>query len=232
MEANKKDVKDVVVKEHVRVAASDVLVKKRVRVAIIGTAGRGEDVKRMLDKSMYNRMVQKCAQIILDEWKLDPSNLTFVSGGSAWSDHCAVDLFLYDERFKASQLILYLPCQFKIDKFQDEKSWHTCGQTLNALHATFSTAIKRSTLDDIGQIEKRGGVLDCKNRGFFARNVKVGQVSDYMIALSSSKGVSPNDGGTAHTWKNSKTVNTQRKHVSLSIFLPSLPKQTMLNKTL
>ena len=162
-------------------------------------------------------MARCASKIILDEWKLDPAALTLVSGGSAWCDHVAVDLFLNDARFQQSKLLLYLPCKFS-KKFIDEKSWHGCGRLLNELHQNFSGKLGRSSLADIQQASQRSGAtIDTTSRGFFARNIRVGRV-DRMIAFSAGAG------GTAHTWKNSSTPQACKRHISLQSLCPATPK--------
>lgn len=189
----------------------------RIRVAVIGTAGRdsGAANSKQLDATVFQKMCAVTTQIMVEDWKLDLTQVTLVSGGSAWSDHVAVQLFLHNPLFASSKLLLFLPCKFIDGKFVDEQAWHHCGKTLNELHAQFSAKLGHSTLQDIELAVKRGATLDSSGRGFFARNLKVGR-SDYMIALSAATGDRPSDGGTAHTWRNATTVSANRKHVSLS----------------
>lgn len=196
-----------------------------VRVAIIGTAGResGAGSSKQLDANVFRKMCEAAMRVMVDEWKLDLSKVTLVSGGSAWSDHVAVELFLHDTRCSSSKLALYLPCKFVDGQFKDEQSWHRCGKTLNQLHTHFSTKLGRSSLNDITLAAKRGATLDSSGRGFFGRNLKVGQVANYMIAFSAATGSQPSDGGTAHTWANASTPHTNRKHISLTSLLVQTP---------
>lgn len=196
------------------------------RVAIIGTAGRDEAAKKRLTKDVFAQMVAKAKSIIIDEWKLDAKQVVLVSGGSAWCDHVAVDLYLHSPEFKHSSLELYMPCAFNEQKsaFQDEKSWHNCGHTLNQLHAAFGAAIDRNTLQDVTDAKARGATIDCSCRGFLARNIKVGK-SDYVIAFSNSSpnAKQPTDGGTAHTWGHSSAPTAHKKHVPLASLSPRPP---------
>jgi hypothetical protein len=190
------------------------LMKRTTTVAIIGTAGRGADADSLLSRETFERMARRASEIILNEWKFDTSALTLVSGGSAWCDHVAVDLFLNDAKFQHSKLLLYLPCKFS-KKFIDEKSWHGCGSVLNELHQNFSAKLGRSSLADIQLAsQKAGATIDATSCGFFARNIRVGRV-DRMIAFSAGAGNRPTDGGTAHTWKNSSTPQAYKRHISL-----------------
>ncbi len=64
-----------------------------VTVAIVGTAGRKSDGSRM-NASLFRRMCATALDIIRTEWKLTPPDVRLVSGGAAWSDHVAVQLYL------------------------------------------------------------------------------------------------------------------------------------------
>ena len=96
--------------------------EKNVLVAIIGMAGRGVDVGSLLNHQMFRKMCESAANIILNDWKLDPAK-------NAWSlvDRHGVImwrsiLFLNDKRFETSKLLLWLPCKIRIGHtFCDEK---------------------------------------------------------------------------------------------------------------
>jgi hypothetical protein len=207
-----------------------------VPVAVIGTAGRdsGAGSHKQLDAVAFRKMCDAAVRVMVEEWKLDVNKVTLVSGGSAWSDHVAVDLFLNNPLFTHSKLVLYLPCKFINGHFADEQAWHTCGKTLNQLHKQFSDKLGRSTLGDLELAVKRGATLDSTGRGFFARNLKVGKVAHYMIAFSAASGNQPSDGGTVHTWRNATTPPTNRKHISLSSIIPPPPvsKPTITTTTI
>jgi hypothetical protein len=188
--------------------------EEREWVAVIGTAGQRGDATR-LSREVFDKMCARAAAIVLDEWKLPPANLTLVSGGSAWSDHVAVHLFLRDNRFSSCRLHLFLPCRFQNGKFADEKSWHHCGDVLNDLHRSFSDKAGLNSLSDLQQCAAhRSATLDCTSRGFFARNIRVARKATRLIAFSTQSGPRPIDGGTAHTWKHATAPAHLRRHIS------------------
>jgi hypothetical protein len=61
-------------------------------VSIIGTAGGKET--GVLTPKLFDQMVDRARFIITKDWGLDPENVILVSGGAAWSDHVAVELYL------------------------------------------------------------------------------------------------------------------------------------------
>lgn len=65
----------------------------RTTIAIIGSAGRGLDVNK-ITKELWSKMINKAEEIIVKEWGLEWKNVRLVSGGAAFSDHVAVELFL------------------------------------------------------------------------------------------------------------------------------------------
>lgn len=135
-----------------------------------------------------------------------------VSGGAAWSDHVAVQLFL---NHPESKLTLCLPCEWdtKLGQHIDtgKKDWRVNpGQLANRYHLEFSKDIKQSSLAMITKAIALGAVIKA-HKGFHARNLQVGK-SDYLIAFSYSTTTEPTDGGTLHTWKHSRAL---KKHYSL-----------------
>ena len=197
-----------------------------VYVGVIGSAGRGADAKAMTSE-IFGLMCQEAKRIIAEDWKhineqkscdgLPEAHLrlTLVSGGSAWSDHVAVHLYLYDPLFAKAKLLLYLPCKFVNDAFVDEQAWHTNAKTLNSLHNEFSTKLGRSSLADLKSAKEKGAQFDTSGRGFLARNLLLGKKATHLIAFSFANGAEPTDGGTAHTWKHATTPTSNRRHVPI-----------------
>lgn len=174
-------------------------------VSIIGTAGRG-DYGKMMTSALYTKMIEK-SKAILDEWKI--GQISLVSGGAAWSDHVAVQLFL--EGY-VKKLTLHLPCEFKDGKyFETWDNWQNPGKSANTYHTRFSDKLKRNTLEEIQKAIDLGATV-VVHKGFYARNSKVA-LSSYLIAFSWSEGNTPTDGGTLDTWNKSKSKN--KRHVSL-----------------
>ena len=62
-------------------------------VAIVGAAGRGADAQR-LTAAHFSAMVTVARCIIRQVWGLSPPQVHLVSGGSSWTDHVAVALYV------------------------------------------------------------------------------------------------------------------------------------------
>lgn len=175
------------------------------KVAIIGSAGRNEDAKKM-SKELFEAMVTKADRMITSVFKLDKSKVILVSGGSAFADHVAIRLFLNGQ---FGGLELYLPCDFKTDSFTESSKE---GVYLNKLHTSFSKVVGINSLMDVAKVKTLGARLTV-SKGFHARNTEVAK-SPFLIAFTFSPGKVPKTGsGTSDTWK--KCVG-MRLHVSLS----------------
>lgn len=187
-------------------------------VAIIGSAGRKHDrvkVSRKIFTSAYDLLTKR-----LEDWQPD---LTLVSGGAAFIDHLAVQLYLNGE---CNHLILHLPAPFSNSKFQG-KNWNSPGQVANHYHSLFSRKTNIPSLLELQRAIDQGAETYVYN-GFKSRNLEVGRV-DCIQALtfgrfhsrcypgtsgwtdSVAAGLKP--GGTSHTWNNSSA--TLKEHTNL-----------------
>lgn len=186
-------------------------------VAIIGTAGRDEH--QPMSKDMFLKMVDAARQQIEEKWQLKPSQVRLVSGGAAWSDHIAVELFLKHEY---AQLELNLPCRWQ-EKSDDglgpcyvdngQYSWKTNpGHMSNHYHQECSKSLGYSTLQEIQDAMDKGAMTHVY-AGFHARNRKIARAK-YMVAFSWASEPSCLSGGTKYTWNASRALH--RHHVSLA----------------
>lgn len=200
--------------------AEKAIATKTTSVAIIGTAGRKEDAKKM-SKELFEMMKAKAEAIILNDWKLNKGGVVLVSGGAPWADHVAVRLFNEsvlgtDDPYAGLQL--HLPCELKEagDKTQavDNGVWSWTvnpGGTVNSLHRTFSTAMGvKNTLTEL-VVAKSLGATFSVSTGFHARNALVSK-ADRIIAFTWGES-SVKDGGTSHTWNLARS--SHKKHVPL-----------------
>ena len=180
-----------------------------ITVSIIGTSGRG--CLNVMDKKTYKKIIIKAKNIIENHFKLDPKNICLVSGGAAWTDHVVVKLYL--DKY-VSNALLYLPCEWDqvnkkyVDYIQDH---HNVAHIANQYHELFSQKMKYNTLHEIQKAINQGLKINTNNYGFKNRNMQVAK-SDYLIAFTWNRKV-PQKGGTAHTWKNTKTH--QKIHINL-----------------
>lgn len=179
-------------------------------IGIIGTAGRGEDGKR-LGWDTYCKMRDTTREYIRTNFERPYLGQ---SGGAPWADHIAVDLFL--EGF-LDNLILFLPCHFIIDpEFHGHKfdNINYYGQRLNQLHRWFNKVmrernIREDSFTDIATAITEGAHIHVVPQGFLARNLLTGRCG----ALVSHTYGELTDGGTYHCWRHS--LANKRKHFKI-----------------
>lgn len=167
-----------------------------VKVVIIGPAGRSPSQLDNLDEPALKRMEESVkAQIIA--WAMEPSDVTLVSGGSAWSDHVAVRLFLSDPSDWAG-LELYLPCLFDpIKGFHG----HRDSSSLSRYHQNYAAKTGRDPRAEIHEACKKGAVLRQENNGFFSRNRALAKTCDRVIAFTFHPAGDVISPGTLFTWR-------------------------------
>ena len=146
-----------------------------IQVAIIGTAGRGYNIKK-LDKTVFDKMVKKAKKIIEKQFKLKLEDVELVSGGAAWCDHIAVELFNSNY---VNKLVLHLPAKFVDGKHEEGYA----GSVANGYHTLFSKKMGRDTQLDIKTAIEAGATVIDKYWGFKIRNTHVAK-SDYIIAFT------------------------------------------------
>lgn len=183
-------------------------------LAVIGTAGR--DQSRPHISALWKAMVADIAA------RVRPDDL-LVSGGAAWADHLAVEMFLAG---KVRGLKLFLPTQLVKGAdggwlFLEGFTGRDSGSAANHYHRRFSQATGRpshASLAEIAQAIERGALVECEPpapgyRAMFNRNTKVAQTCTEMLAYTWAEGDAPADGGTQDTW--SKAAGKPRTHVSM-----------------
>lgn len=207
--------------------------KPKTTVSIIGPAQDRHGVPK-LDKDLFERMKAKARKLITETWKLEPGDVELVSGGAAWADHVAVQLFLGEERLSGAvtadavvdknpfgALRLHLPCNFdeKANQFfSDKKQKKDPAVLANTLHGYMSFKTGYRTGTQLSNA-KRNGAVFVVHDGFHARNAHVAK-SEYMIAFSWGK-TEPPEGGTRHTWSLAACEKHKRAHVALSMLVAS-----------
>ena len=192
-------------------------------VSIIGSAGRKDDAKK-LNVHIWNQMM--CyADLLLHNRYPDPQTIHLCSGGAAFADHIAVELFLGE---RALNLSLHLPSQFNGQNFQESNDRFDPGRTANYYHTQFSKSCNLNSLQDLQKAIEKGAYVQTY-AGFKPRNLIVGKC-DCLIAFTFGTHHSENDlqsngwknpisaglkaGGTSHTWKNSNAPT--KIHVNLN----------------
>jgi hypothetical protein len=175
--------------------------------SIIGTAGRSR-AKVYLNKRTWEAMCKKAESYIEANISDDWSKTHLISGGAAWSDHIAVNLYF---KHPESTLTLHLPCKWDTENCQyiDNGKQHWAanpGKVSNKYHGEFSTKIKENTLEQIQNAVNQGANIIDTYSGFHDRNLPVGN-SDHLLAFTFSSKSYPEDGGTKFTWDKSSCKN-------------------------
>lgn len=176
-------------------------------IAIIGTAGR--DKEHTYDLDLWCKMWDDACKRFT-EGKL----YHLVSGGAAWADHLAVELFLAG---KAKNLTLHFPAPFnRCVFFGPHKS---AASAANYYHENFT---KATGIDSRRQLQEAIQTSGCNYTdqpagpgygGMFARNLLVARDVEACLAYTWGEGREPADGGTKFTWDK---INGRKVHVSLS----------------
>ena len=167
-----------------------------ISLAIIGTAGRKED-GRKLSKPHFDAMCAIASELIVQLGENNYPITHLVSGGAAWADHVAVRLFL---DHKVKHLRIFMPCEWDNGSFKDTHIPQNAGETANYYHKQFHNATRINSLSEIQSAKTEGAELIAVNRGFYARNALVAK-SDCLLAMTFGNKSEVKDGGTAHTVK-------------------------------
>lgn len=173
-------------------------------LAIIGTAGRKEDEAKLtlpMWREVYKGVRVRTRMMLVE---------ALASGGAAWADHLAVQLYLADE---VKSLHLFLPAPFEGGRFRDTGGFgvQNPGGTTNYYHRKFSAKLNINSLADISAAIEKGATVTVDTGGFFGRNSLVAEATDSVLALTfgtrdyagvwvDANTAGLKDGGTTHTW--------------------------------
>ncbi len=174
-------------------------------LAITGTGGYAPSIHE-LTRELYAYMLTTTKNHI--QTKHPNEHVVLFSGGSAWSHHVALDLFLGGW---VKGLVLYLPCAFDLKRKRYISS--DTGNLMNQCHRLFAEIIGRDTLAEIGLAIHMGArvlVFD----GGSKRNMALAQECDSMICFSWSTDAQPNQGASYETWTYAPH-DTDKTHYSL-----------------
>lgn len=185
--------------------------ENKMRIAIIGTAGR--DKTKPMTLRTWNWMLGLAREII-------PEGSHLVSGGAAWADHIAVQLFLEGH---AANLTLHLPAPLTSTGYLGD--YGTSGNAANYYHKKFADIIGVNTFEQLIKCASHDnctGSIQEVSQGYsamFVRNKAIVQElnphTDYMFAFTfGTEGVA--DGGTKNTWDMFNSSN--KHHFQIPIF--------------
>lgn len=179
------------------------------RLAIIGTAGRDRD--KPMNAHLWDAMCDDLQQRLL-------GNEHLISGGAAWADHLAVHAY---HSGWVKELTLFLPAPLGPDGFIGPT--RSAASAANYYHQRFSQATGRRSYEELCALAgSHGATLHAElpapgYSAMFARNKKVAQAANGVIAYTFGHGDSPADGGTLNTWQQIR--GTEKVHVDLSALL-------------
>lgn len=179
-----------------------------IRLAIIGTSGRKPQDLKQLTKEHMEWMAETVKNYIKETIQTSYDKVILVSGGSAWADHIAVQLYLTKE---FAGLELYLPSRYDA-KNQRYINTHE-GRKLNLLHKQCQ---EKTGMPVFQQLASAVTSKNCKitiQRGFLPRNTLVARNNNYLIAFTFSSTNTPSEGGTLDTWN--KTKHENKVHFTL-----------------
>ncbi len=182
------------------------------RIGIIGSAGRTRPWTMDLFLWARRTLLETIKEIPVKERLL-------ISGGAAGADHLAVALY----KANGGDLLLYMPALLSGEHDDTYPEFVSNGKfgagnpggTSNFYHQKFCEDLglnKNKTLLSLQEMKKQDK-CNFDYPGFHNRNLQVGRV-DWLIAFTWAEGASPEDGGTLHTWNNSKAP--KKTHISLS----------------
>jgi hypothetical protein len=173
------------------------------RITIIGDSGRFNSEK--MDRSLYDKMYTKVDRI-MEEYYTEGASLHLVSGGLAWAEHIAVQMFLEG---MVDSLTLYFPVAWN-DGIFFSRGPNKPGKLINAYHKKFGKVLGRNTHKDIAEaisigakvISPSGKLTGPSNRTYL-RNNYLADV-DTLITMTWEDGRYPVHGSVGYTWRNSK----------------------------
>jgi hypothetical protein len=147
-----------------------------------------------------------------------PEGEHLVSGGAAWADHLAVELYL---RGHATALTLHLPAPISAIGRGFITLGQDSGSAANYYHERFSKVVGHDTFLQLLKAIQQGASVTAElagngYKGMFARNKRVADV-EAMVAYTFGPGDVPADGGTLDTWNQSRAVT--KIHRSLPTIL-------------
>lgn len=161
------------------------------KLGIIGTAGRGEDATKL--KLGHWILMKGVAQSLCLALKAN----TVVSGGAAFADHLAIELFVNGN----ANLSLHLPAKFD-KRFVETGSQYDAGRTSNYYHDKFSKVIGHNSFDDFRMVFENRCIKKYTvtfGTDFKVRNTLVANESDFLLAFTFGNGPELKDGGTKDT---------------------------------
>jgi hypothetical protein len=180
-----------------------------IQLGIIGTTGRYDNDKKRLEKKHLTWILHQVEDYIENILLIDKKNIILISGGAAWTDHVAIQLYLSNQY---AGLKLYLPSKFDV-KHQQYINTHE-GRLLNALHLECQEKTGICTFKELAKaIHGKNKVNIIIKHGFFPRNTLMAKNCDHLLVFTFNHN-GPVDRDVLDIWK--KTKHNNKVHFDLS----------------
>jgi len=181
-----------------------------VRLAIIGTNGHDYHESLKLETKHMEWIAIMVKNYITNTLSKTTDQIILVSGGDAWVEHVAVQLY---REGGFGGLNLYLPSEFNT-KLHQYKNTHE-GRSLNKLHAYCQEKTGAPIFEELTSVNsKKTGVRITIQRGWKPRNTLIARGCDHLLAFTLGKG-DPNLDPAKDIW--SKIPHTNKVHFCLDL---------------
>jgi len=168
-----------------------------ISLGICGTAGRKSDAK-ILSKQHFEAMCSVTLSLMKECGERNYPISTLVSGGAAYADFVAVQLFLNK---KVKLLKLFLPAPWENGTFKDNGD-KSPGSVANFYHHKFQRTTGINSLSKMQSALVEGAEFIIVEKGFYARNYLVAKESDFLLAITfGNKQEVKANSGSAHCVK-------------------------------
>lgn len=206
--------------------------KKQIRIAIIGSMGSAKHGdKALYTKELWLAMVEKAKSYLFQAWIQDwtlVEKVTLISGGSAFADHVAVEVFKHwKEENKPVELQLFLTTPFdktysqfdESEELASNNQYMNRGKHTNRSFDYFSKVMERDMIKDFAFVQNmypNEVHFRLSERGFKDRDRMIARTCSHMLAFTFQEGPAPKPGGgTAYTWSQCFVHSSLKHHVSL-----------------
>lgn len=148
-------------------------------IAIVGTAGRAPDHRRLTGAHWWAMTADAHARVadLLAARGLGPAEARLISGGAAWADHLAVRLW---RAGAAAALTLHLPAGLAPYSYRRDTA---VGRSMNHFHHRFAARTGVDSLVELADAAHQGAHVAIHD-GRAARNAAVAGAADAVLAYT------------------------------------------------
>lgn len=166
-----------------------------IKLGIVGTSGKNHYDKKVLAPKHMTWITNNVRQYIENVLHTTCDKIMLVSGGSAWTDHVAIQLYLTGE-FAGLELFLVSKFDIKQKKYINTHE----GRALNEMHKYCQEQTGIDVFNDmVKAIHGKNKAKVIIQRGFNARNTLLSKNCDHLMVFAFVRDM-PENGGTYDTW--------------------------------